>query len=181
MGPYCPIYGIGALIMLYILSKYKDDPFNLYIMCVVYASCLEYVTSYLMEKMFNARWWDYSNIKFNLNGRICLFNCLAFGALGLFLGYFLNPVIVKLLNAIPANILYIVSGVIAVIFIVDTCITFNVVNKLKKNIVLLNKDMTDDIKKQASKFIEKNRIVKAFPALKKKINRLLENIKAKSL
>ena len=178
MGPYCPIYGVGSLIMLFILSKYKDDPFNLYVMFVVYASILEYVTSYLMEKLFNARWWDYSNIKFNLNGRICLANCLSFGLLGLFLGYFLNPLIVRMLSAMPVNILYIISIGIAVIFVIDVCITFNVVTKLKKNFVLINKDMTGDINKQIAKFIENNRIVKAFPMLKQKINRLVRNKKS---
>lgn len=173
MGPYCPIYGVGSLILLFTLFKYKNDPINIYIMFVVYASILEYGTSYLMEKLFNARWWDYSKIKFNLNGRICLINSLGFGALGIVLGYFLHPFCVKLLGSLSVNVLYTISLIIMVIFLIDLCITFNIVSKLRKTIVLANKDMTVDIKKQAAKFIDDNHIFKAFPLLKQKIVKLV--------
>lgn len=173
MGPYCPIYGVGSLILLFTLFKYKNDPVNIYIMFVVYASILEYGTSYLMEKLFNARWWDYSKIKFNLNGRICLINSLCFGALGIVLGYFLHPFCVKLLESLSVNVLYTISLIIMVIFLIDLCITFNIVSKLRKTIVLANKDMTLDIKKQIAKFIDNNHIFKAFPLLKQKIVKLV--------
>lgn len=172
MGPYCPIYGLGALIMLLIISKYENDPISLFFMFALYASILEYFTSFLMEKLFNARWWDYSHMKFNLNGRICLTNAILFGIMGVIFGYFLNPFIISLLDSIPVNILYIVSPTVIIIFIVDLSITFNVVSRLRKNIVLLNKDMTEDIKKQIVKFVENNHMFKAFPLLKQKIDKL---------
>lgn len=173
MGPYCSIYGFGALIMLLVLSKYKDDPINLYVMFVVYASILEYFTSYLMEKLFNARWWDYSKVKFNLNGRICLINSLAFGVLGIVLGYLLNPLIVQALSAMPGIALSCISITIMILFFTDLSITFKIISKLRKNIVLLNKDMTEDIRKQVTKFIEKNHIFRAFPLLRQKVNKIL--------
>ncbi|MDE5587247.1 MAG: putative ABC transporter permease, partial [Bacilli bacterium] len=61
LGPYCPIYGCGALYMYFFLDKYQSDPLALFIMAMVGTSILEYVTSFLMEKIFRARWWDYSN------------------------------------------------------------------------------------------------------------------------
>ena len=72
IGPICPIYGCGAVIITLALSSYKDDWIVVFCMAVILAGALEYFTSYAMEKIFHARWWDYSNNKFNINGRICL-------------------------------------------------------------------------------------------------------------
>ena len=120
--------------------------------------------------MFNARWWDYSHIKYNLNGRICLINSLAFGVLGIFVCYLLNPLLISGLDVIPKNVLIIISLIIMILFIIDLCISFKILTRLKKNIVLLNKDMTEDINKQVVNFIEKNHILKAFPLLNEKID-----------
>ena len=168
-GPYCPIFGFGALILLLIFSNYKDDPLTLFVMFAFYATILEYFTSYILEKLFNARWWDYSHLKFNLNGRICLTNSILFGIIGLIFGYLLNSVIMNLLDSILSTIFYIISITVLVLFIIDIFITLNIVSKLKKNIVLLSKDMTEDIKRQIMAFIEKNHFFKAFPLLNKKL------------
>ena len=85
IGPYCPIYGVGALLITLFLNKYTQDPVVLFVMAVVVCGVLEYLTSYFMEKIYHARWWDYSSKKFNINGRICLSNLIAFGILGMFL------------------------------------------------------------------------------------------------
>ena len=66
IGPYCPVYGVGALLMLIFLNKYVYDPFILFCMSFLICGILEYLTSYIMEKLFKARWWDYSSNKFNL-------------------------------------------------------------------------------------------------------------------
>ena len=67
IGPYCPIYGHGAILMILLLIKYQSDPLLLFTMSIVICSILEYFTSYIMEKVFKARWWDYSRRKFNIN------------------------------------------------------------------------------------------------------------------
>ena len=72
IGPYCPIYGVGAIIMIVSLNRFIDVPIMLFVMSMVIFALLEYYTSYFMEKLFRARWWDYSTKKFNINGRICL-------------------------------------------------------------------------------------------------------------
>ena len=69
VGPYCPIYGFSSLIMIGVLQKYLNDAFVLFIMAIFICTFTEYITSYIMEKIFHARWWDYTNIPFNLNGR----------------------------------------------------------------------------------------------------------------
>ena len=66
IGPYCPIYGYGAMYMYLFLNRYYDDLITLFVMAVVGTSLLEYLTSYFMEKIFKARWWDYSNVRFIL-------------------------------------------------------------------------------------------------------------------
>ena len=88
IGPYCPIYGFGSLIML-MISPYKDHLFVCFILALTLCSTLEYFASFLMEKLFKIRWWDYSHDAFNINGRICLRNALAFGALGVIFTRFL--------------------------------------------------------------------------------------------
>lgn len=77
IGPYCPIYGNCAIAMIFLLHN-VTNPILLFVLSILICSVGEYVTSYAMEKIFHARWWDYSKNRFNLNGRICLVNSLAF-------------------------------------------------------------------------------------------------------
>ena len=81
--PYCPIYGCGALLITFLLKKYANDWIILFTMAIVICGSLEYITSYIMEKIFKARWWDYRHRKLNINGRVCLFTISPFGILGL--------------------------------------------------------------------------------------------------
>ncbi|HBB29668.1 MAG TPA: hypothetical protein DC000_10580, partial [Clostridiales bacterium] len=73
-GPLCPIYGFGALIVIFFLTPFKDSIFLVFIFGLIVTSTLEYFTSYAMEKLFHSKWWDYSNNRFNINGRVCLLN-----------------------------------------------------------------------------------------------------------
>lgn len=167
IGPYCPIYGCGALIIVLFLFTHSKDPLNLYISFVLYASILEYFTSFIMEKIFGVRWWDYSGEKFNLNGRISLFTSLIFGFLGIIFVYLAGPALFNFLHNMNEQVLLIIALIIFIIFIVDLFITFIVVKKMKKSIKLVNKDITEDLNKQVAKFLENNHIVKAFPNIKK--------------
>lgn len=67
-GPWCPIYGFGALLVIFPLQRLKDDLLPLFLSSMVLTMLLEYLTSYVMEKLFHTRWWDYSDKKFQLNG-----------------------------------------------------------------------------------------------------------------
>ena len=109
IGPYCPVYGITAILMVFFLKEYEKDIFILFFMSIVYASIVEYVTSYLMEKIFNARWWDYSNKKYNVEGRICLENSIMFGICGVVLIKYINPFILSTIELVPTNIFNIIS------------------------------------------------------------------------
>lgn len=72
IGPYCPIYGWGCLAIILVVGKDTSDILGVFLKAILICSLLEYFTSYFMEKIYNVRWWDYSNKKFNINGRICL-------------------------------------------------------------------------------------------------------------
>ena len=89
VGPYCPIYGVCSIAMILLLNK-VTNPVLLFVLSIIICSVGEYLTSYILEKIFNARWWDYSNMKFNLNGRICLRNCFFFGLLGFLVLNYIN-------------------------------------------------------------------------------------------
>ena len=95
IGPWCPIYGFGALFITLLLRKYYNDPVALFVMSFLMGTILEYVTSYLMEKLFHARWWDYSNHKFQINGRVSLTTSLGFGALRSNLSIHFKPIFPK--------------------------------------------------------------------------------------
>lgn len=185
IGPYCPIYGFGSLIML-ILSPYKDHLFTLFILSLVLCSTLEYFTSFLMEKLFKIRWWDYSNDAFNINGRICLRNAIAFGALGILFVKFLNPWYFSLINSISYQLIIIISIIITIITFIDIIVSFNAMNSIKniikKDLIKYQKkDATTDIKKLINKrlisisFLEK-RLIETYHLLGKEKEYLRKRI-----
>lgn len=170
IGPYCPIYGFGSILMIILLNKYLDDPIALFVMAVLICSILEYFTSYIMEKLFKARWWDYSNRKFNINGRICLETLIPFGLGGCFIMYVLNPFIVKVLNMINLNFLTVLTILLLIIFIIDNIISFNIILNVKNVTSSIRKDSTEEINKIVkdvlrNKSILSKRLVNAFPQL----------------
>lgn len=101
VGPFCPIYGFGAVLVLNLLNKYNDDLIALFVMSIVVTGFVEYITSYVLEKSFNISLWNYSNHKFNLNGRVCLWNLILFGILSLALVHIINPFVISVLRDLP--------------------------------------------------------------------------------
>lgn len=155
IGPYCPIYGYGALSMTFLLSKYNDDILVLFVMSMFICSLLEYLTSYFMEKIFNARWWDYSNYKININGRVCLTNTIIFGFLVILVIKVINPFFFAILNKININILYYISYILFIIFVVDNILSLYIINKFRKEIKILSGDSTEFISKMVIKETKK--------------------------
>lgn len=100
-GPYCPIYGFGALIVLYPLLALGNHPILVFLGGMILTSALEYFTSWLMETLFHEKWWDYSHYKYNLNGRICLLNSTLFGLMALVVVFIIQPYVEKLADSIP--------------------------------------------------------------------------------
>ena len=126
-GPYCPIYGCGALIVILVLDPLKGHPLLLFLGAMIFTSVLEYVTSWLMEKLFHSKWWDYSERPFNINGRVCLLNSLLFGIMGLAVMYVVHPFICDVFEQIPALARLIAAAVLLILFIWDNIHTFHAI------------------------------------------------------
>ena len=172
IGPYCPIYGFAALTMIFLWKGYLNDPFTLFILITLTAAILEYITSFILEKIFKTRWWNYSNYKFNINGRICLETMIPFGFAGLILMYVLNPFFESLLNSLPQIFLNISAFILLTSFIIDNIITTKIIFNITTISKNIKTDSTERINKLIRKRIEKNnkilqkRILHAFPKLK---------------
>ena len=178
IGPYCPIYGYASIIMILYLNHYKDNPLTVFLLAVVICTFIEYIISYIMEKLFNARWWDYSNYKFNINGRVCLINAFFFGVLGTFLVYYANPFFENILLKINTNTLNTISLILMILFTTDFIISMYATFKLKSSINKINKDNTEEFKKKFREKIENKilsrRILKAYPKYKNNIIKKIE-------
>lgn len=146
-GPYCPIYGFGSLLIIYTLNNFAKYPIAVFFLGMLFTSILEYITSYLMEKMFNAKWWDYSHMKFNINGRVCLLNSLEFAILGLVLVYNVHPIVSKYVALIPNDTLQVISIALFTFIIIDTCSTVASLLNLKDKLSML-KEFATKIKTQ---------------------------------
>lgn len=173
IGPYCPIYGSGVVLITFLLRKYHDDIPATFFLSMLICGTLEYMTSYLMEKLFKARWWDYSSRRFNINGRICLETLIPFGVGGTAITIWLNPLLLKYLNMVPNLVMYIILGIVSVLFIVDIIISFKIILNLKEMSKEF-KDNTDEISEKVKKIIKKKlvlhrRLVYAFPRIKESV------------
>ena len=179
IGPYCPIYGWGCLSMIILLSKYKDNFVVFFIMAILICSILEYFTSFFMEKIFHARWWDYTNRKFNINGRICLETMIPFGILGSLIIYIVNPFYTGILNSFTQDTLNTISIILLFIFLADNIISFNVIYKFKSTMKTAELDGTAEITARVKEVLIKRswlfrRLINAFPNIKHRKERLLE-------
>ncbi len=188
IGPICPIYGYGCLLMIIFLQRYLNDPIVLIVMAMMICSILEYFTSYIMEKLFKARWWDYSNKKYNINGRICLDNMLAFGLLGMLLLYVINPFVIGLLDKVEGNILLIISIILFVVYIIDNIISLKVISSFKNVAKSIKKDSTEEITKKVREILASRgklyrRLVSAFDfqASEKLISNIKKRVKHETL
>lgn len=158
-GPYCPIYGFGVIFMILLLSG-VDSVFLLFLTSGSLACVLEYITSWLMEKLFHMRWWDYSNEPFNINGRICLLGFLTFGILGSVAIKFIHPLVADVTSLIPSNIILIVASILLVIILTDIIYTVVKLTKFNKRLKKFTKEFNEFIKqsrKQSEEFTEKVR------------------------
>lgn len=196
-GPFCPIYGFGAISVIILVSPLSNHNIFLFLAgAILVTSSIEYLTGVLSELLFQVNWWDYSKEKFNLNGKICLRNSLYWGALSFFFITFFNPPINSFIQKlIPLSPVFFPS-LILLYFITDfTLVTIslygfkNILNSFNqlKNQSLdyfdLNNLKNEIIYKQTeilSHFTKRyQRLLKAFPNLKSSKYYVLDDIKAK--
>lgn len=176
-GPICPVYGVGSIGITLALCRYDSDPVIVFLVGMLLTSCLEYYTSYILEKIFHNRWWDYSNRKDSINGRICLKNCLLFGIASLIIIYLINPFFNNIISIMPNVFIYILTGILGALFILDiigsSIIAYNLRNK-----IIIAEELKAEKLRILPGFIERkykekindlklsgNRLLKAFPYL----------------
>jgi len=119
-GPLLPIYGSGAIIILFVTLPVENDLRLVWLFGMLAATALEYVVGAAMERMFKVRYWDYSKQRFNLNGHICLTSSIAWGFFSILLVRFLHPPVGRLLADVPAWLVDPLALGITVVFTVDT-------------------------------------------------------------
>ncbi len=171
LGPYCPIYGVGAVGAVFLLERYKEDPVLLFVMAMVIFGILEYSVSWVMERIFHARWWDYSARKFNLNGRICLETIIPFGIGGVLLMYVMYPLTGGFWRGLPEHWLLIVAGVLGGWFLADLLITGKIIYNIRKKGRKMAGDVTEQVDEIVYERIKKEvrgarHILQAFPQLR---------------
>ena len=192
LGPYCPIYGGGAILITLLLKYFIDNPILLFIMAIVVCGILEYITSFVMEKIFHLRWWDYSNKKVNINGRVCLNTIIPFGILGMIIMYWTNPFFIDKLNMLSYDTLNIVFYICLTIYVTDIIISLTTISIIKNTTTMVNRENKEDNTEEITakvkaillgKSFAQRRLVNAYPELKavkvkikEKINETKEEI-----
>lgn len=168
-GPICPVYGFGALIVIFFLKQYKDNFVEIFIYGVMLTSILEYITGYLLETIFDTTWWDYSSKKFNIKGRVCVKNSLLFGSMSVVLIEIIHKNISYLTMLIPILLLLFLVVCNIVCLCIDLSFTIVSMNNLNNKLKSLE-DIVSELKYiniSLEKFDEEN------------LRKLLENFKNK--
>ena len=122
-GPFCPLYGSSSVIIITLLNPFKNNFILLFIMSTILTSAIEYVTGFLLEKVFNQKWWDYTEDPFNLHGRICLLFSFMWGEACVLIIKIVQPIFAALLSFISYKMMIYVCIGFAVYFAVDGAAT----------------------------------------------------------
>ncbi len=170
-GPFCPIYGFGAIIMFLFLDRFKDNIAILFLTGFFILSLWEYIVGWALEKIFHTKYWDYTNYKFNIKGRVCLLNSLFWGFLGVIFTKFIHPFIVQKVDIIKTNDLIFYTTVLLIIMIGDLITSIIKVKNINIKLEKL-KEITNSIKEKIdqldTKSINKENLQQAIEELKYK-------------
>lgn len=119
-GPLCPIYGTASLVLIVLIyNPFKDNPLAVFALGIILCDIVEYLTSYLMEKLFAARWWDYTYELLNIKGRICLKHSLYWGVISIIFVKVIHPSVENLYGKISGNYIYYILAAVLIIFVLD--------------------------------------------------------------
>lgn len=185
-GPFCAIYGVGAVIMVPSLQKFKKNNYTLFIGGMLIGSLVEYLISLIGEFIFHIKWWDYSDMPFNINGRICIAFSFFWGILAIYLMSHFNPLVDRLINKMKEKIspkILKIGVILVIIFIfIDFLITSFALKMFftrvvtEYNIELLEQNeyilectelyKNEDIKNFTLKYFSDEKMLKTFPNIK---------------
>lgn len=151
-GPVLPIYGAGALMAVVLLSPIANPLAQFAVGCAA-AAAMEYATSWVLEKVFHARWWDYADMPLNLNGRICLPGVLLFGLMMLCVNLLVQPVLARATAALPPDVVSFSAMALLVLFAVDVAVTVVRLQSLTERLTMLQErvgEMASDLASSAA-------------------------------
>lgn len=152
-GPVCPVYGFGVVIVLGCLTPLSDNLPVLFLGSVLLTSILEWLTGFVLEKLFHQRWWDYSDEPFNLSGYICLRFSIAWGLACVFVVKLLHPTVLILIGLCPHTLGVILLAVLSGIMAVDLAATVSTIVKLNRRLEQIDK-LAAKIKEASNEFGE---------------------------
>lgn len=198
-GPFLPIYGSGAIVVIISTLIVENELILVFIIGMIAATILEYITGAMMEKVFHVRYWDYTKEPFNINGHICLTSSLAWGVFSVLLVRFVNPPIENLIKFIPEVISEVSAYVITIFITIDVVQSFNeamdlrnllikftekndTIINIKKRMEVVECYINEDLKFMQEKLVEKV-VVKQERALvnKKTRKKVIEGIIKRNL
>lgn len=137
-GPVCPIYGCGVVIVLFFLEPLRENTLLLFLGSVVLTSVLEWLTGFVLERIFHQRWWDYSNEPFNLGGYICLRFSIAWGLACLLVVDVIHPTIHWLITLIPHTLGLVLLAVFSAAMVVDLAATVRTIARINRQLTQLD-------------------------------------------
>lgn len=188
IGPYCPIYGAGAVLITVgqgMLSSFERSWAMSFLIAFILCGLLEYATSYILEKYFHARWWDYTQKPMNLHGRVWIGNLILFGLGGVAIAEILNPRFLTLASRIDPFFFTAVLTAVAVLFLADVLMSYFIMNLLKRGVEESRSDKSEEIAAEVRYLLENRsvfhkRIMDAYPELTfrtKEVKARLERIR----
>jgi len=142
-GPYCPIYGFGVIIVCGVLDPIKENIIVLYLGSVLLTTALEFITGFLLEKIFRQKWWDYTNERFNLRGYICLKFSLLWGVACLVTVRLIHPLVTAFVFKLPQTLGIILLSIILTGFLSDAIITVCAIIHIRNKLILTERISAD--------------------------------------
>lgn len=136
-GPYCPIYGFGMITVIICLSPFTDSWLLLFVLSAVLTSLLELITGFVLDKIFHQKWWDYSNMRFNIGGYICPLFSLLWGAACVLIMKLVQPFFAFLCRLIPLPVGIIIIVIFYICIIADAALTIPEIAALRKDLKLI--------------------------------------------
>lgn len=193
-GPVCPVYGFGVIAVMKVLFQIQENILLLFVGAVVLTSLIELVAGWVLMKIFNERWWDYSDEHFNFKGYVCLKFSLFWGLGCMFIIEIIHPVLQRVIAYLPYNYAIVILVFLIVVLFIDVIATIQTILKLNRQLHEINHigriihELSDDLggvifhesikameraeelKRQKEKIINRNffgkkRIIKAFPKM----------------
>lgn len=191
MGPCLPIYGWGAVFItlsVEAVKQYDSSVGTTFVVSFLVCGFIEYMASYVMEKKFHARWWDYSQKPMNLNGRVWIGNLILFGLGGLAIIYLADPVLLNLFGKVSLLGREIAAGVLGAVYIADNIMSFFVMKLVKQGVESSEADNTEEISREIRQLLGDRslfyrRFAEAYPDViykTEKIAARMEAIKAET-